>query len=350
MKTLQNRYLLTILVVAALTCVWPQSIQAEENAQDEIVTLEQLPPAVRKTLQRESTGGTIGEIEKETKQGRVIYAADVMLDGRKYEVEIAANGILIKKELEEEDDDGDKKCKAKKQDKDDDEEDEVEWSFEKSEVGSVPKGWKAAETSGKGKTATWKVISGGAESKKAVAITENKNSGSTYNLLIAKETNYKDLEVSVKVKSMTGRQDQGGGPIWRAKDADNYYIARWNPLENNFRVYYVKDGRRTQLATADIATDPGKWHEIEIKHVGNKIVAEFDDEKVIEIEDSTFAEGGMVGLWTKADAATAFDDFEVEEKDDDDEDDDDEDDDEDEDDEDEDDEDDEDDDEDEEDD
>jgi hypothetical protein len=111
---------------------------------------------------------------------------------------------------------------------------------------------------------------------------------------------------------MTGKEDQGGGPIWRAKDADNYYIARWNPLEKNFRVYYVKDGRRKQLASADIETDSGKWHEIEIKHVGNKIVAEFDDEKVIEIEDSTFAEGGMVGLWTKADAATAFDDFEVE--------------------------------------
>ena len=102
--------------------------------------------------------------------------------------------------------------------------------------------------------------------------------------------------------------------IWRAKDADNYYIARWNPLEKNFRVYYVKDGQRKQLASVDIKTDPSKWHEIEIEHVGNKIVAEFDDKKVIEIEDSTFTEGGMVGLWTKADAATAFDDFEVEEE------------------------------------
>ena len=119
MKTLQNRYLLTILVIGALTCVWPQSVLADENEQEEIVTLEQLPPAVRKTLQRESTGGTIGEIEKETKQGRVIYAADVMLDGRKYEVEIAANGILIKKELEEQEDDED-------EDEDDDDNDDDE--------------------------------------------------------------------------------------------------------------------------------------------------------------------------------------------------------------------------------
>lgn len=194
---------------------------------------------------------------------------------------------------------------------------EKEWSFEKSEVGSVPKGWKVAETNGKGKTATWEVVSDGAKSKKAVAITENKNSGSTYNLLISTETNYKNLEIELKVKSMTGRQDQGGGPVWRVRDADNYYIARWNPLENNFRIYYVKDGNRTQLASADIETDSGTWHEIEIEHVGNKIVAEFDDKQVIEIEDSTFAEGGMVGLWTKADAATAFDDFKVESEDDD---------------------------------
>jgi hypothetical protein len=274
---------------------------ADENEQEEIVTLEQLPPVVRKTLRRESTGGTIGKIEKETKQGRVIYEADVMLDGREYEVKIAANGILIKKELEEQE-------KHKKQAQSN------VWSFEKNEVGSVPKGWKVAETAGMGKTAKWEVIrDDSAPSKdKAVAVTRTENYGHTFNLLIAKNTSYKNLEVSVNVKAMAGKEDQGGGPIWRAKDANNYYIARWNPLEKNFRVYFVKDGRRKRLASADIDVDPGKWHEIEIEHVGNKIVAEFDDKKLIEIKDSTFTEAGMVGLWTKADAATAFDDFEIE--------------------------------------
>ena len=302
MKTLRNRYLSAILVMMALACVWPQTIRAEKHAQEEIVALEQLPPAVRKTLVRESAGGTIGEIEKGTKDDSVIYEVDVTLDGREYEVKIGADGILIKKELEKP-----KKCEKEKKCKKDN-----VISFENDEVGSVPKGWKVAETKGKGKTATWKVISGGCDSKKAIAITKNKNTGKTYNLLIAKETNYKDLEISVMVKSITGKEDQGGGPIWRAKDADNYYIARWNPLEDNLRVYYVKGGKRIQLASADIKTDPSKWHEVEIVHVGNKIIAEFDDKKVIEVEDSTFAEAGMVGLWTKADAATAFDDFEVE--------------------------------------
>ena len=197
-------------------------------------------------------------------------------------------------------------------DEHDNQTDDKVWSFEKDEIGSIPKGWKVAETRGNEKTATWQVISDGAKSQKAVAITETENKGNTYNLLIAEEIHCKDLEVSVKVKALTGKIDQGGGPIWRAKDANNYYIARWNPLENNFRVYFVKDGRRKQLASADIKTDSTKWHEIEIEHIGSKIVAEFDDKQVIEIEDSTFTEGGMAGLWTKADAATAFDDFEVE--------------------------------------
>ncbi|MBW8001137.1 MAG: hypothetical protein FVQ80_03840 [Planctomycetes bacterium] len=200
------------------------------------------------------------------------------------------------------------------EEQEDEGEEELEWSFDSEKIGSVPEGWIIGETAGMGKTAKWEVIrDDSAPSKdKAVAVTRSENYGETFNLLLAKKTNYKDVEVSVKVKAISGKEDRGGGPIWRAKDADNYYISRWNPLENNLRVYYVKDGRRVQLATADIKTDPGKWHEIEIEHVGNKIVAEFDDEKVIEIEDSTFAEGGMVGLWTKADAATAFDDFEVE--------------------------------------
>jgi hypothetical protein len=114
------------------------------------------------------------------------------------------------------------------------------------------------------------------------------------------------------VKAMTGDEDQGGGPIWRAKDADNYYIARWNPLEDNFRIYFVKGGRRIQLASADIKADPKKWHEIEIKHVGNHIIAKFDKKKILKLDDDTFGEAGKVGLWTKADAATAFDNFKAE--------------------------------------
>ena len=187
-----------------------------------------------------------------------------------------------------------------------------EYSFDKDRLGDVPKGWIVAETNSVGKTAQWQVINDDADLKRVVAVTKAENKDHTFNLLIAENTSYKDLEVEVKVKAISGRQDRGGGPIWRAIDADNYYIARWNPLENNFRLYYVKAGSRKQLASADVDAPADIWHQIEIVHVGNRIIAEFDGQKLLDIEDDTFSEPGKVGLWTKADAATAFDNFEVE--------------------------------------
>ena len=188
------------------------------------------------------------------------------------------------------------------------------WSFDRDEVGSVPEGWQVAETRGRGMPAVWEVTGDATapSARNMIAITANENHGQTYNLLIAEDTSYRDLDIGVMVQAGTGKEDQGGGPIWRVKDADNYYVARWNPLEDNFRVYFVKDGRRRQIGSADVKTDSGTWHEIEIEHEGYRIEASLDGKKMIEVVDSTFAEAGMVGLWTKADAATAFDDLEVE--------------------------------------
>jgi glycosyl hydrolase family 59 (putative galactocerebrosidase) len=190
----------------------------------------------------------------------------------------------------------------------------VNWTFEKTEVGKVPRGWVITDTKGKNTPATWKIVEmkDAPSGKQAFVLTETKNERKTYNLAIASKTSYKDLQITLKVKSLTGEVDQGGGPIWRAKDKDNYYIARWNPLETNFRVYHVKDKKRTQIATVeDIKTDNSKWHDINIVMIGNKITASFDGKKIIEVKDDTFTEAGMVGLWTKADAVTAFDDLKV---------------------------------------
>ncbi len=192
-------------------------------------------------------------------------------------------------------------------------ENEVVMSFDDAAVGTVPAGWRIAETAGKGKTAKWAVVKDESAPSKpnVLAVTETKNSGHTFNLAIAENATYKDLEVELKVKAVSGKQDQGGGPMWRVQDENNYYVARWNPLEDNFRVYYVKNGKRRQIASAKVKADPKKWHEIEVEHVGNTIVAEFDDKKLIEVKDSTFSEAGKIGLWTKADAATKFDKVEV---------------------------------------
>lgn len=187
------------------------------------------------------------------------------------------------------------------------------WSFSKAKVGELPRGWKVAETAGVKTPATWKVVADptAPTPPNALALTETKNPNKTFNMLIARRTEYKDLEISVMVKAMTGKLDQGGGPIWRCKDPNNYYVARWNPLEDNIRVYYVKDGKRKQLGTADVKMDAKKWHKVGARQVGDKIEVFLNDKKVIEVEDSTFTEPGAIGLWTKADAATAFDDLGV---------------------------------------
>ncbi len=187
------------------------------------------------------------------------------------------------------------------------------WSFDKNWAGSVPKGWKIVETAGRGTPAGWQVVgdSDAPSGAKAVAIMGNENRGQTFNLLMAENTSYRNVHIRVMVKALAGEEDQGGGLIWRAKDADNYYIARWNPLEDNLRVYVVKDGERKQLGTAQVKADRMAWHEITITHRDTRIVASLDGNELIEVDDSTFIEPGKIGLWVKADGETAFDNVSV---------------------------------------
>ena len=115
--------------------------------------------------------------------------------------------------------------------------------------------------------------------------------------------------IEVKFKAESGVVDQGGGLIWRALDNDNYYIARYNPLEKNFRIYHVKDGLRTKLAGTRIQLAAGVWHKLKITHFSNKIEGYLNDRKQLEVTDKTFVGSGGIGLWTKADAVTVFDDL-----------------------------------------
>jgi len=187
-------------------------------------------------------------------------------------------------------------------------------SFAKETVGSIPSGWQIAETNGKGTPAKWEIVEdpSAPEGPKVIAITANENKGGTFNLLIAKKDNMKDVFVSVTLKATEGKQDQGGGPIWRCKDANNYYIARWNPLETNLRLYYVKDGKRVQIATVEkIQADPKAWHRISVRQVGPSIMVWFDGKKKIETKEATLTDAGMVGLWVKADGRSEFTKFRV---------------------------------------
>jgi hypothetical protein len=149
-----------------------------------------------------------------------------------------------------------------------------------------------------------------APSKGQVLAHTAKSSGPTFNLALVKETSFQDLELSVRMKAVAGQVDQGGGLVWRAKDKGNYYIARYNPLEDNYRVYKVVDGKRTQLGSADVEKVPG-WREVRVTMKGERIECYLDGKKFLDAVDSTFKEAGKVGLWTKADAQTLFDDLAV---------------------------------------
>jgi hypothetical protein len=111
---------------------------------------------------------------------------------------------------------------------------------------------------------------------------------------------------------VAGGVDQGGGLVWRYVDASNYYIARFNPLEDNFRLYKVVDGKRIQLATKEGLRAPaGEWHALAIRMKGDDITCSLNGKRELDAKDGTFAKAGKVGLWTKADAQTYFDKVEV---------------------------------------
>ncbi len=185
--------------------------------------------------------------------------------------------------------------------------------FSKADVGKVPSGWKADKT-GKGEGSVWKVVADNtAPSKKGYVLAQTAAGPSPlFNLCVAEDTKYKDVEVAVAFKAVQGKIDQGGGIVWRYQDANNYYIARYNPLEGNYRVYKVVAGKRTQLETKeDLSVPAGAWHTLKIKMTGDQIECSLDGKKELEARDATLKEAGKVGLWTKADAQTHFDEFQV---------------------------------------
>jgi hypothetical protein len=188
-------------------------------------------------------------------------------------------------------------------------------AFDRDSVGRIPARWAIAQTN-PGKTlAAWEVIADPTAPSKpnVLALTKTENVRHTYNLAIADRTLFKDLDLSVSLKGVSGKEDQGGGPIWRCIDENNYYICRINPLETNFRVYKVVNAKRTQLQSAEVITKSGQWYTLRVLMVGNHIECYLDGEKMLDVTDDTFTGAGKVGLWTKADAATCFDDLTVRE-------------------------------------
>ena len=119
----------------------------------------------------------------------------------------------------------------------------------------------------------------------------------------------KDGYAEVKFKPLEGREDQAGGVVWRWKDGDNYYIARANALENNVTIFHTVKGIRHEFKSVNMKVASNQWHALRVDFDGNKFKVLFDGKAVLEATDDTFKEAGAVGVWTKADSVTAFDDF-----------------------------------------
>ena len=172
--------------------------------------------------------------------------------------------------------------------------------------GKLPEGWITAKT-GEGPGSVWKVVEDKtAPGGKVLAQTSAEGPNALFNLCIADKTRFADVDLQVSIKAVAGKIDQGGGPVWRYKDAKNYYIARMNPLEDNFRLYKVVDGKRTQLASVDVKAPAEKWHLLRIVQQGDRIQCYLNDKLEMDVKDKTFKEPGKIGLWTKADAQTYF--------------------------------------------
>jgi hypothetical protein len=188
-----------------------------------------------------------------------------------------------------------------------------EFHFSKNDVDKMPAGWKAERT-GKGEGSVWKVVKDSTAPSKGSYVLAQTAAGpsSLFNLCVAENTTYQDVEVSAAFKANHGERDQGGGIVWRYQDANNYYVARMNPLEDNFRVYKVVAGKRSaEFQDAETKIPKGEWHTLKIRMVGDHIQCFLDGKKYLDVKDSSITKAGKVGLWTKADARTSFDQFAV---------------------------------------
>jgi len=184
-------------------------------------------------------------------------------------------------------------------------------SFESTKTGVAPEGWTATLTgSGDPK---WTVEDDATAPSKSKVL---KQSGrATYPLLLKNDTSIKDGFVEVKLKAIAGSQDRAAGIVWRAKDANNYYVTRANALEDNVVLYKTVNGVRSPLDIVgrkggygtDIKVPANIWHSLRIDFKGARFSVSFNSRQLFEVEDSTFADAGKVGLWTKADSVTLFD-------------------------------------------
>ena len=178
-------------------------------------------------------------------------------------------------------------------------------SFDLMKAGAPPEGWAAGVT-GSG-TPRW-TVEADASAPSPPNVLRQSGSG-TFPWCVLKGASAEDGFVEVKFKPLSGREDQAGGVVWRWKDANRYYVARANALENNVSLYYTEGGSRKTIKYVDAPVAGQRWHTLRVEFAGTRIKVILDGTPRIELDDRHIDGAGAVGVWTKADSVTLFDDF-----------------------------------------
>lgn len=184
--------------------------------------------------------------------------------------------------------------------------------FDDEAIGSLPKILEAGKT-GRGTRSEWSVKQDPSAPTPPNVIAQTADQAVDFHFpyVIIRGQNYKDVTLNVQFKAISGTLDQAAGIIFRFVDADNYYVLRANALENNVILFKYVKGARSGVASAQASVPKGTWHELKVAVKGDSIQGYLDGKKVIDVKDSTYTEG-MIGLWTKADSVTYFDNFTIE--------------------------------------
>ena len=177
--------------------------------------------------------------------------------------------------------------------------------FDTVTIGTLPADWTSGVT---GRGAPKWAVARDDTAPSPPNVLEQSGSG-TFPWCVRRDVAAADGFVEVRMKPVSGREDQAGGVVWRFKDGDHYYVARANALENNVSLYYTENGSRKTLKYVDAPVQSGAWHTLRVEYRGTHIRVIFDGVERIVMDDTHIAGPGAVGLWTKADSVTRFDDF-----------------------------------------
>src|SRR5215204_3390400 len=189
--------------------------------------------------------------------------------------------------------------------------------FNQDAIDQPPKGFEFGHTANRGRPGRWVVQAEG--TNRFLAQTDADSTGSRFPVAVVSDVTTADVDLSVRFRPISGRGDQAAGLVWRYQNQDNYYIVRANALEDNVVLYKVQNGKRTDLPLKNegrtygkkTSVPSGQWSELRVVVTGNLFEVSLNGQKLFEVEDNTFTEAGKVGLWTKADSMTYFDDLRV---------------------------------------